>query len=464
MGEQRAAADAEGSDTPGPGGIVGLRTLLLQRLAGLAAAPIIGLFAGFLLLFGGIFLAVAWTVGPQGLIDSYRYQPFTAHTVGRIVESWAALELDPGVLPKGKLRWQPYARIQPCVVVEYAGDWGNERRGFCGNRFQFGDDFRLDDWHTMAPGVPFDFLRDRSGFAVPEVRVSRAALDWLSHHPPADTFMLPKPPPPTALDALKDQLDAPVEVAVASWTTRVPELALVYDPRHVDQALPAAVVDARRRGFHWLGLVFTLVFAALGLPVWRAGMALLTGRSGALLWLLTLAPLVALPRWSDVLPQIVRNANRDWADVVTDMLDDMTRVTRFTATAPAEALLAGGERLRWPANEGRYADTFGRLRFVRPQASPRSADAAVGALSAQVNAQVLHLDSAERARLFRRLRQLYDADARDVQSVFRAAAENTLRDADADAGAHQAARDFLVLASGATYYEDQLDRIEAPVR
>jgi len=47
-----------------------------------------------------------------------------------------------------------------------------------------------------------------------------------------------------------------------------------------------------------------------------------------------------------------------------------------------------------------------------------------------------------------------------VQSLFRSAAENTLRDANADASAHQAARNFLIFASGASYYDDQLDKIE----
>lgn len=442
-------------------GALGFRAVLLQQLAGFVAAPVIGLFAGFLLLFGGIFLAVAWIVGPQHLLDAYTYRPFTAQVNGRVVESWAALEFDPAVLPNGKLRWQPYARISPCVVVEYAGDWGDNRRAFCGNRFDFRDDFQLYDWHTMAPGVPFDFARDGAGFAVPEIRLSKVALDWQSQHPPHDTFMLPKPPPSTALAALRDQLDAPLEVAIASWTTRVPEFPLAYDPRHADEALPKGIVDARRSAFQPVGLFFVLLFGTIGFWVWREGVGLLTGQGGALLWLLSVAPLLALPWWSDVLPQIVRHANADWADIVTGMLDDINRVTRFTASTPGgDALLAGGARLQWKASDGRYADTFGRMHFVLPEPLPASADAARQALSAQVSAQVRHLDSGERTVLFARLRELYAADARDVQAIFRTAAEDTLRDATANAGAHKAARNFLIFASGASYYDDQLDKIE----
>jgi len=38
--------------------------------------------------------------------------------------------------------------------------------------------------------------------------------------------------------------------------------------------------------------------------------------------------------------------------------------------------------------------------------------------------------------------------------------QDTLRDAVADAGAHKAARNFLIFASGASDYDDQLDKID----
>jgi hypothetical protein len=445
----------------GPGGILGLRAFLVERLAGLVVAPLIGLIAGFVLLFGGIFLAVAWTVGPKPFLDARQYAPFTAHADGHIVESWIALEFDPAVLPKGKLYWQPWSKVTPCAIVEYGSDWGAPlQRGFCGNRFDFRDDFRLDDWHTLMPDVPFSFARDAHGFAIQELRLSKAALDWLSRHPPHDTFMLPKPPPTTALGALKHQFDAPLEVAVSSWTTPVRTLPLAYDPQHPEAAVPAKIVDNARGGAWWLGLIFALIFVVPGLFVFRIGLSLLTGQSGALLWVLTALVLAALPWWGELLPRVVASANKEWASIAGDMLDDLSRVTRFTASTPGEALLRGGERIVWKADDGEYADTFGRLHFALPDPAPKSDTAALVALRAQTAEQVRAWDSARRAELFQRLRRQYEAGQQDVQGLFTTAAEDTLRDAQADAAAHKAARNFLIFASGGTYYEDQLDKIE----
>lgn len=445
----------------GPGGVLGLRAFLVERMAMFAVAPLIGLIAGFLLLFGGIFLAVAWTVGPKPLLDARQYAPFTAQTQGRIVESWVALEFDPAVLPQGKLYWQPWSKVTPCAVVEYGSDWGAPlQRGFCGNRLQFRDDFRLDDWHTLMPDVPFSFARDANGFAIQELRMSKTALDWLSQHPPHDTFMLPKPPPATALGALKHQFDAPLDVALSSWTSPPQSIPLAYDPRHPEAAVPAKIVENARGGAWWLGLIFALIFVVPGLFVFRMGLSLLTGQSGALLWVLTAAVLVALPWWGELLPRVVAQANKDWASIASDMLDDIGRVTRFTANAPNAALLRGGERVVWKGGEGEYADTFGRLHFALPNPVPKSDAEALAALSAQATQQVRTFDSTRRAELFQRLRRQYEAGQQDVQRLFTMAAEDTLRDAQADTTAHKAARDFLIFASGGTYYDDQLDKIE----
>lgn len=440
-----------------------LRDTILHSLAGVVAAPLIGVLAGFLLLFGGIFLAVVWTVGPQPLIDAQHYAPFTARAEGRIVESWTALEFDPAQLPKDKLYWQPWSKISPCMIVEYAGDWGAPlQRGFCGNRFQFADFFRLEDWKTLMPGIPFAFARDGNGFLIPEIRMSRTAFDWLAAHPPYDTFMLGKPPPATALDALREGSDHPLDVALASWTiARVATVPLAYDPQHPEAPVPAKIVEDAQGANRWVGWIFALIFVVPGVLVLRMGMQLLTGQSGALLWLLTLAPMLALPWWSDFLPSLVRHANKNWADIATDMLDDISRVTRFTASAPGETLLRDGERIVWKTNDGVYADTFGRLHFAPPNPAPATAESALAALRGQAADQVRGYGSGQRAALFLRLREQYDANRQNVQRLFTGAALDTLRDAGTDAAAHKAARNFLIFASGGTYYDDQLDKIEA---
>ena len=443
-----------------PGGILGLRAFLIERMAMLAVAPLIGLIAGFVLLFGGIFLAVAWTVGPKPFLDARQYAPFTAHAEGHIVESWVALEFDPSVLPKGKLYWQPWSKVTPCVIVEYGSDWGAPtQRGFCGNRLQFGDDFRLDDWHTLMPDVPFSFARDANGFAIQELRMSKTALAWLKTHPPS-IYSRIRPQPETAYADLRAAHDAPLDVALSSWTSPPQAIPLAYDPRHPETAVPAKIVENARGGSWWLGLIFAVIFVVPGLFVFRIGLSLLTGQSGALLWVLTALVLVALPWWGELLPRVVASANKEWASIAGDMLDDLSRVTRFTASTPGAALLRDGERLVWKADAGDYADTFGRLHFTPPDPAPKSDAEALAALRAQATQQVGTFDASQRAELFLRLRRQYERWQQDVQRLFTTAAEDTLRDAQADATAHKAARNFLIFASGGTYYEDQLDKIE----
>jgi hypothetical protein len=410
-------------------------------------APLIGMIAGALLLFGGIFLDVAWLVGPKPLIDSRHYATFTGRVTGRVVEGWAALEFDPADMGQ-KRRWFGFGKIAVCAVVEYEGNWGAPmRRAFCGNRFNFSDDFHLHDWTTLAPGIPFAFPRDASGFMLQEIRMSKTALDWLASNPPYSTFTLHKPPPTTALGALREQFDRPVEVAVASWATPIPVFPLAYDPRHPAEVMPAKYVDDRQHGFWLAGLVFAVIFAVPGLLVWRIGMDMFLGGQPRLtLWILTLTPLVALPWWGAVLPEVLRHVNRDWASVGDDMLDDLTRTTRLIESAPAEATLADGERVVWQLDKGAYADTFGRIHFVPPDPAPTTPEAARAALRAQASAEVRNLEASEQAALFARLDQEKAAGLTESQSLFTSAAEDALRDKDTDPAVRRAARHFLSFA------------------
>jgi hypothetical protein len=424
-----------------------LRGMLLGTVAQFLVGPIIGMVAGSLLLFGGIFLDVAWIVGPQPLIDSWHYATFTGKATGRIVESWAALEFDPRDMGQ-KRRWFGFGKISACAVVEYDGDWGaTVRRAFCGNRFSFSDDFHLADWKTLAPGIPFAFPRDASGFMLQEIRMSKTAFDWLAANPPHSTFTLSKPPPTSALGALKEQFDSPVEVGVASWSAPIPVFPLAYDRRRRAEAMPAGYVADRRQKFWLGGLVFAAILGVPGVLVWRMGIALLFGsQRRAVLWIVTIAPLAALPWWGDALPQFLRYVNRDWAAVASDMLDDITRTTRLTASTPAEATLADGERVVWRLDQGAYADTFGRMRFVLPDPAPTTPDAALAAMKAQVSAQVRELEASERAALFVRLEQQKNAGLAETQTLFTSAAEDALHRADTDPAVRRAARHFLSFA------------------
>lgn len=456
--ERKAGSAPSQARAPKPASANRLREMLLGSVAQILVAPLIGIIAGFLLLFGGIFLAVAWSVGPQPLIDSRHYAMFTGKVTGHIVESWTALEFDPADMGQKK-RWFGFGKIAPCAIVEYAGDWGAPlHRAFCGNRFNFSDDFHLHDWNTLAPGIPFAFQRDASGFMLQEIRMSKTARDWLAANPPYSTFMLSTPPPITALGALKEQFDRPVDVAVASWSAAMPTLPLVYDPQHPDQPMPAKYVDDRRQ--FWLGgLVFAAILAVPGLLVWRLGMGFFFGgQPAAVLWLLTLAPLLALPWWADALPQLLRRANQDWAGIATDMLDDISRTTRLIASAPADASLAGGERVIWHLDAGAYADTFGRVHFAMPEPAPKSSELALAALRTQVSAQVQNFDAGEQVALFVQLRQDKDAGLDKAVAVFTKAAEDVVLDVSADPAARTAARNFLLF--GMQYNEWDVDALE----
>jgi hypothetical protein len=435
---------------------------LIETFGMLAVAPLLGLLAGFLLLFGGIFLGVAWQVAVKPLVDMRQYAALTSATSGHIVESWAALDFDPANLAAGKLYWDRASKISRCVVVEYgAGDWaGPLRRAFCGMRLDFGDEFRLSDWAEALQGdIPFTFLRDASGFEVQEVRMSKSTLDWISRHPPRDTFGMSKPLPTTALAALREQFDYPVDVAVLSWTRPVPDFPLLFDPQHAQEAMPARSVEDSR---HWnpTGAFLALLLAVPGFWVWRMGIRVFfpTEPSPLVLWMLTLLPLLALPWWGEMLPKLIMHANRNWAMIASAMLDDVTRGTRLIASAPADAELAQGERLSWRLDQGEYADTFGRIRYTKPQPAPKTKEEVIAALRAQTAAQVAQMASADQLGLFQRLMQDKENGRDRVQIVFTAAAEAVERDVLAEPAVHRAARRFLLF--GANYNVWDVDALE----
>jgi hypothetical protein len=293
---------------------------------------------------------------------------------------------------------------------------------------------------------------------VQEVRMSKPAFDWLRTNPPHSTFALSKPPPSTALGALQEQFDQPAEVAVASWAAPVSPFPLAYDPRHPEDVMPARYVADARGGFSAWGFVLTAILAVPGFLVWRLGMVFLfSGQRPAVLWICALAPLLALPWWGDVLPRLIRPANQDWAEVATDMLDDIHRTTRLVATAPEDAALGDGERVVWRLDRGAYADTFGKLHLERPTAAPVTQEGALAALREQISTEVRTLGSGEQASLFVKLEEQHKAGLVGCQKLFTLAAEDALRDHDADPEVRRAARHFLSFAMG--YNDWDLDAL-----
>jgi hypothetical protein len=419
------------------------RGFLLGQLVGTVFGPFIRLIAAVLLGAAAVFLVGAWQSGPQQAVDAARYAKYTKQVQGTIVESWVALELDTTDIPVDE-NWPASSLAAPCAVVEYAGDWGPPaRRAFCGKRLAFSSEYYLHDLTELTSGVPFAWARDASGFIVPEIRVSAVAREWLATHG-YDTFMHAKWPAKSALDELRIELDRPVDYAVAGWIAPAATIPLALDPQRPAEAMPSAFAAAHR---HWqpLGLIVGVIFGAMGLAVWFEGMTVLLGENMALpaRVLIAVLPLLALPWWGEYLPHALVHLNPKWGSMMSDILREMGDVDRLVASDPADATLAGGERLLWRSGESIYADTFGRLHYTPPQPAPGSADAALAALAASVTTQTRALSAAERVEIFSRLKRDSEHDLMSGGIVFLPAAKEATLDPNSSAAMRHAAMAFV---------------------
>ncbi len=425
------------------------RGFLLQQLLGTALSPITGFAAAIPLAFGCLFLVIGWTVGPQRVIDAKKLAGFTAHADGRIVESWLALDFDPATMGKYRL-WRPQAHAAQCVVVEYDTGWGDARggpirRAFCGLRLQYNDAFTLADFRTLTKGVPFAWARDPNGFAVPEMRLSSTARDWLASHPDPDPLPL-DPPTRSALESLRVEQDRPVDLAVLGWTTPAPAIIpLLFDPRDPRGALPAGQV-AEQLDLPPTGLLYGLfVFCLIpGTIAWLEGMAfLLGGMPRWAFWFVALVPIAAVPWWGARMPHFIGGMNAKMGDIVSMMLEDVSLQSSAKASAPADALLAHGERLTWHLSEGAYADTLGRLRFTPPNPPPESPAEAERLLTATVTEQVRALAPGEQTAMFQKLRAQKDGKLTGAGQVFLPAARDAALAADSPPELQRAATALL---------------------
>lgn len=418
-----------------------LRAIAAGKVAGLTIGWAVRLYAAIFLGAAAVFLTVAWKSGPQRVLDAREYAAFTATAQGRIVESWLAIEFDPArVGPAGF--WRASARATPCAVVEYEGDWGSPlRRAFCGKRLQFNESYHLHDVGETATGVPFDWPREATGFARPEVRFAPEPLKWLASTPSPEIDRGPNAPL-TMLAVLERELDRPDDVAIESWAAPPQAFPLALDPANPAGAMPKAHVDGRREaGSAWVASLMPL---AAGVLLWFFGMGIfLPAMHPAARIFFTVLPLLALPWWEDALPRNLARIHPDVAQVVGDMLDTVERVERIAASEPDEATLAGGEALRFRVGGGAYAETLGRIRFERPAKPPANADEALAAIVGTVTAQVRALPAGEREALFSRLRADKRAGFTGAGLLFLAAARESVLDEREAPGARRSAGDFL---------------------
>ena len=402
--------------------------------------------AAFWICAAGLFLSLAWTNGPQQVIDARHYASFTGRVSGMIVESWLAIELDPGEV-RDPAYWHVSAFASPCAVIEYQGEWstGPTRRAYCGSRLQFNDEYTLAGVRELAPGVPFRWPRDGRGFIVPEIRIDKHAYQWLASGAPVDTFMHARRPAKTMLDELRYDLDEPVDAAIAGWLEPPIPVTLAFDPREPERALPEAVVNARKTpGTPWFWFAIAMVTIP-GLIAWYAGINMLplfAGLAPWARWTFMVLLLATLPWWADYMPRALAQLNPQFASVIRDMFSDAERTTRFVDSTPEDATLAGGMRISWNAGSGTYADTLGAFKLETPTPSQSDPDAALRFLTGAITAQVAQLDDGAKVALFRRLKHDVESDLDHAGIAFLPAAGEVVR-ADSGGKPAHAAREFL---------------------
>ncbi len=418
---------------------------LRGELAARALSPVRGLVLSIPLFFACLFLVIGWRIGPQRMIDAARLRKLTAHAQGRIVESWMALDFKPADMEKHRL-WRPLARESLCAVVEYDPGWTDApvRKAFCGSHDTYNDSYLPHDMRQILKGVPFSWPHDARGFAVPEIRMSAAALGWLATHPEPDP-MPNDPPTKTALESLRLDIDQPVALAIAGWMSPATTIPLAFDPHDPRGALPAGfiakVLDQPPP------LVSLVVFAILLVPgvlVWIVAMSLMLGQLQRwAFWFLTLVPLLALPWWGEWMPRYIGGMNSMVGEVVTSFLGDLDRLGYIESSAPDRAFLAHGERVVWRLEDGLYAGTLGRLRFTPPHPAPKSKGEAFRVLVDSITAQVRALDPSEQAALFVRLRQEKEHGLRGAGYAFEEAAHKAMADPQSGPELRRAANGFL---------------------
>lgn len=385
-------------------------------------------------------LAIAWQLGPHRYLESRAFDTLTERVPARIVDRWLAIEFDPVEMGRYP-NWRASTLASPCMVVEYEGGWGAaQRRAFCGTRLPFYEHYMLDEIAEVSPGVPFAWSRDDRGFVVTEMRMSKATFDYLDKRTGEAAQGMPDAP--SVLTSLRGELDRPVDSAIIGWRNAESPLTVAVNPAEPSQSWPVGYMEASRaRGIGWFGAIMAGLF---GLFLWFAGIRLLAGNHRLPLVLFVGAlPLLWVPWFADKIPPLVKSMNRDFGQVIGDMMGTVDGVDRFVASAPEEATLASGARVVLAPGKTGYADSFGRIAFRRPDTTPRDADAALVALADTVATQMRAMDDDARSAVFAALAR----DKRDghnrVGVVFLRAAREALVAPDTPPQTRAQARRFL---------------------
>jgi hypothetical protein len=125
------------------------------------------------------------------------------------------------------------------------------------------------------------------------------------------------------------------------------------------------------------------------------------------------------------------------------MFADIDRTDRLIASDPAQATLAGGDRLVWRLGDSVYADTIGRFQLAQPNPRPASDEAALSVFTETITAQARVLDDAKRAELFANLERDKRAGLTAAAQVFLPAANEAAADPAAGPATRRAARRFV---------------------
>jgi hypothetical protein len=407
------------------------------------------IFAGV----GGVVLACVWQMGPGTLLARHDLAAYTGRTTGRITASWLAVDFDPSSMGETGTEWHEASRARICEEVEYRSpDRPIPRRlAFCSQRLGLPESTSLALLDELAPGVPFGWPRDAAGSPVAQIRLSRAALDWLATKPVwswhemglKPEIAAVRPPPKNELEAMMSAFDKPLDFLLTAWSRPpVTELPVAFVPGAPERALPAVVVKhgPKTSGNEWAMVVGGLI---VGLAAWVAGISSLS-EDPRVCWAAGVLGLVTLPWWGEHFPRAITSLSPATGEIVKEAYLDLTEIEGSVhAYAPDSAPGAHDQVLRWTLAGTSYADTLGTVPLAQPQPAPANPDAALAALVAKVDAHAAGLSDAEVIALLDRLWRDKEAQRRDVGIAFVSAARTCRLDPRRSEGARHAAVRFL---------------------